>query len=146
MKKLMLMLVLVCLVSFATAGSEQVLNDSIVDGLFDNSEIVNGVWMNGTWNGAWWSNPWKYAKGMFLEESDLDSELLKEMYYTRYFEDPVIETPSKPDGSTCLVQWVCENGAWIKTDYVNWHIPMKGIVNIQRIIGRKLFQEKNVLS
>ncbi len=38
-------------------------------------------------------------------------------------EDPVIETPSKPDGSTCLVQWVCENGAWIKTDYVNWHIP-----------------------
>ena len=120
---LMLGMMLVCFIGLTSAGSEQVLNMSIVDGLFDDSVIESGVWMNGTWNGAWWSNPWKYVKGDILTKNTLPSDLEDEMYYTRYFEDPVIETPSKPDGSTCLVQWVCENGAWIKTDYVNWHIP-----------------------
>ena len=80
--------------------------------------------MNGTWNGVWQiAQPWGYKKGDNITNENLPDELLEYFYYTRYFEDPVIETPSKPDGSTCLVQWVCENGDWIKTDWIHWKIP-----------------------
>ena len=34
-------------------------------------------------------------------------------------EDPIIEKPSKPDGSACLTEWVCENGDWIKADWMH---------------------------
>ena len=116
---LMLGMMLVCFIGLTSAGSEQVLNMSIVDGLFDDSVIESGVWMNGTWNGAWWSNPWKYVKGDILTKNTLPSDLEDEMYYTRYFEDPVIEKPSKPDGSACITEWVCENGVWIKADWMH---------------------------
>jgi len=124
MKKILGILMLVCFIGLASAGSEQVVNKTAVDSLIDDPVYANGVFMNGTWNGVWQiAQPWGYKKGDNITNENLPDELLEYFYYTRYFEDPVIETPSKPDGSTCLVQWVCENGAWIKTDYVNWHIP-----------------------
>ena len=124
MKKILGILMLVCFIGLAAAGSEQVVNKTAVDSLIDDPVYANGVFMNGTWNGVWQiAQPWGYKKGDNITNENLPDELLEYFYYTRYFEDPVIETPSKPDGSTCLVQWVCENGAWIKTDYVNWHIP-----------------------
>ena len=124
MKKILGILMLVCFIGLTSAGSEQVVNKTAVDSLIDDPVYVDGVFMNGTWNGVWQiAQPWGYKKGDNITNENLPDELLEYFYYTRYFEDPVIETPSKPDGSTCLVQWVCENGAWIKTDYVNWHIP-----------------------
>ena len=124
MKKILGILMLVCFIGLTSAGSEQVVNKTAVDSLIDDPVYANGVFMNGTWNGVWQiAQPWGYKKGDNITNENLPDELLEYFYYTRYFEDPVIETPSKPDGSTCLVQWVCENGAWIKTDYVNWHIP-----------------------
>ena len=124
MKKILGILMLVCFIGLTSAGSEQVVNKTAVDSLIDDPVYVDGVFMNGTWNGVWQiAQPWGYKKGDNITNENLPDELLEYFYYTRYFEDPVIETPSKPDGSTCLVQWVCENGDWIKTDWIHWKIP-----------------------
>jgi len=121
MKKIMLSLMLgLFLLSFASAGSRQMPNMSIIDGLFDNSIIENNVWINGTWNGAWWSNPCGYVKDDFLNKDTICSEIKSSMYYTEYFEDEVKqETKKKPDGSACITKWICENGEWIKEDWMH---------------------------
>lgn len=110
---------LVCLVSFATAGSEQVLNDTVINGLFDDSVIEDGKWINGTWNGVWWSNPCTYAKDEFLTKDTICSDVFQWMYYTRYFEDKVVKTTKKTDGSACITEWVCESGDWVKEDWMH---------------------------
>jgi len=60
-----------------------------------------------------------FKKGDIVFKEDFTSEELEYFYYTRYFEDPVIEKPSKPDGSACITEWVCENGDWIKADWMH---------------------------
>ena len=111
---------LVCFIGLAAAGSEQVVNKTAIDSLFDNPEYSNGIWMNGTWNGVWQiAQPWGFKKGDIVFKEDFTSEELEYFYYTRYFEDPVIEKPSKPDGSACITEWVCENGVWIKADWMH---------------------------
>ena len=120
MKKILGILMLVCFIGLAAAGSEQVVNETAIDSLFDNPEYSNGIWMNGTWNGVWQiAQPWGFKKGDIVFKEDFTSEELEYFYYTRYFEDPVIEKPSKPDGSACITEWVCENGVWIKADWMH---------------------------
>ena len=121
MKKLILsMFLCLLLVGLVSAGSEQVVNETAIDSLFDNPEYSNGIWMNGTWNGVWQiAQPWGFKKGDIVFKEDFTSEELEYFYYTRYFDDPVIEKPSKPDGSACITEWVCENGDWVKADWMH---------------------------
>ena len=120
MKKILGILMLVCFIGLTSAGSEQVVNETAIDSLFDNPEYSNGIWMNGTWNGVWQiAQPWGFKKGDIVFKEDFTSEELEYFYYTRYFDDPVIEKPSKPDGSACITEWVCENGDWVKADWMH---------------------------
>ena len=120
MKKILGILMLVCFIGLAAAGSEQVVNETAIDSLFDNPEYSNGIWMNGTWNGVWQiAQPWGFKKGDIVFKEDFTSEELEYFYYTRYFDEPVIKSPSKPDGSACLTEWICENGDWIKADWMH---------------------------
>ena len=84
MKKILGILMLVCFIGLASAGSEQVVNKTAVDSLIDNPEYDNGVWMNGTWNGAWQiGQPFGFKKGDIVFKEDCTSEELEYFYYTR---------------------------------------------------------------